>query len=101
MSETPEDTNARYDGWPARPTNEVFPPILDTLGAAMLLGHDLRGRTPDQGRRNVRNLIRFNGLPARKSGNDYMLCRDAVLEWARGGMQGLESEPADANVSTA
>ena len=78
MTDTPRTAT---DNWPARPNGEVFPETLETLQVAQLLCYDKRGMTPEQGRRNVRNLKK-RGLPTLgRIGSTLMYNKAAVLAW--------------------
>ena len=85
MSETPTTTR---DQWPGRPANEIFPELLDTVLVGQLLLYDRRGMTPEQGRRNVRKLVKVAGLPSLgRVGSTLLYRKEAVFEWlaSRGG----------------
>lgn len=72
-------------GWPPRPVNEVFPDLLDTTLVVQLLLYD-RDCTPEQGRRNVRELVKHADLPTlgRRIGSRLMFRKDAVMSWIAG-----------------
>lgn len=68
--------------WPPRPTGEVFPELMDTLLVAQFLLYDRRGMTPEQGRRNVRKLVKESCLPTLgRIGSTLMYRKGAVIEW--------------------
>lgn len=71
--------------WPARPTDETFPPLLDTVLVAQLLLYDRRGMTVEQARRNVRKLVHESGLPTMgRVGSTLLFRRDSVFTWLEG-----------------
>lgn len=81
--------------WPPRPETEVFPELLDTTHLAMLFLFDKRGQTPDQGRRNVRALVKNTDLPTLgRIGSTLMFRKSDVISWlaARGEVDGGEAE---------
>ncbi len=78
--------------WPTRPPDECFPELMDGTTVAQFLGLDLRGMTPENGRRTVRTLARDQGLPRlRKVGKNWLHSKQAVWEWLRNGAGEVES----------
>ena len=77
-----EGVKMKESGWPGRPANEIFPELMDTTLVAQMLLYDLRGKTPEQGRRNVRKLVHEYGLPTLgRMGSSLYFDREAVKAW--------------------
>ena len=90
------------NGWPDRPVGEVFPELLDSICVAQLLLYDRRGQTPEQGRRNVRELVKTAGLPTYgRFGKAIMFHKSAILEWIRAQGGGVDNNPVEATVAGA
>ncbi len=87
--------------WPERPANEVFPELLDTIHVAMLFLFDKRGQIPEQGRRNVRKLIKDADLPTLgRIGSTLMFRKADVIDWLAN-RNGVDSGDDDATVEGA
>ncbi len=77
-----DDVRPNAESWPPRPANEVFPDLCDTVLVAQMFLYDRRGMTPEQGRRNVRKLVKEAGLPTLgRIGSTLMFHRENVLRW--------------------
>ena len=100
---TNHTTGDHYDnGWPARPVGEVFPELLDSVCVAQLLLYDRRGKTPEQGRRNVRKLVKEAGLPTLgRIGSTLMFRKMAVLEWLGGRGSTLDNDSTESRLAGA
>ena len=95
-------TEALTNEWPARPPGEVFPELLDTLLVGQLLLYDRRGMTLEQGRRNVRKLVKDAGLPTLgRVGSTLLYRKDAVLAWLAGRNGGVDGVPSGSTVEDA
>ena len=85
--------------WPPRPDSGIFSEVLDTLLVAQLLLYDVRGMTPEQGRRDVRKLVKETGLPVLgKIGSTLMFSKAAVLDWLGGRNMTVGTREIDAIV---
>ncbi len=99
MSETATTTQ---DQWPARPAGEIFPELLDTVLVAQLLLYDRRGMTTEQGRRNVRKLVKDAGLPTLgRVGSTLLYRKEAVIEWLASRGDGVDNGGDDGTVADA
>ena len=81
------------DDWPLRPAGEVCPPVLDSALVAQLLCYDLRGCTLEQGRRNVRNLVKAGRIPVMgRVGSSMLFERDRVIGALKSDEKPLDGE---------